>query len=504
MPATSLAEAPADNSVEYRPCASVQGFLQSEAFISLIVGPVGSTKTTAGLFKICYHAKRMAACRDGVRRSRAVWVRNTNEQLRDTSIPDFLKWFPDGVAGSYLKTGTRFFLRFDDVECEVLFRGLDDANDVRRLLSLQASFAVFDEFREIHKDIFDAMQGRLGRYPDKMMVPHRAAWGRDKDGHPIAGCVTDAGTQNKHLWGMSNPPDMDTFWEQFLSDPPANAEVFFQPSGLDPKADWLEFLPSEYYANLAVGKTEDWVDVYIKAMFGKSLAGQPVHRSFRVDFHVAKGPVKTIRPHDAFTTDSENLNNTPYPLLIGVDFGLTPAAVIGQMDPRGRLLVHRALTAEGMGSLRFIRERLKPVLANEFAGIPTLIIGDPAGIQRAQTDERSVFDIYKQEGFRIVPGRTNAIPGRLAAVDNWLSRQIDGAAALLIDPVAKPLITALRGGYRFHISTKGEVDEKPEKNAHSHIADAFQYLAMHADPGRIGGGLFMTTRREIKKVAYVY
>jgi hypothetical protein len=501
MPASLAAAQADDNRLVYEPPVSVQGFLQSEAFISLIVGPVGSTKTTAGLMKIAYHASRMAASRDGVRRSRAVWVRNTNEQLRDTSIPDFLKWFPDGVAGSFVKTGTRFFLKFDDVECEVLFRGLDDANDVRRLLSLQASFAIFDEFREIHKDIYDAMQGRLGRYPDKMMVPHKPKWGRDKDGHPIAGCVTDDGQQNKHLWGMSNPPDMDTFWEQLLNDPPGNVEVFMQPSGLDPTADWLEFLPSEYYANLAVGKTEDWIDVYIKAMFGKSLAGQPVHRSFRADFHVAKQPLIPLRGGH----NEMHLGDAKYPLLIGVDFGLTPAAVIGQMDPRGRLLALRALTAEGMGSLRFIRERLKPMLANEFGGIPVLVIGDPAGIQRAQTDERSVFDVYKAEGFRIIPGKTNAIPGRLNAVDNWLSRQIDGGAAMLIDPTGcKPLVHALRGGYRYKVSTKGEVDEKPEKNYASHIADAFQYLCMHADPGGIGGGMFVASKREVKKVAYVY
>jgi hypothetical protein len=487
--------------VQYHPPVSVQGFLKSEAFISLIVGPIGSTKTTAGIFKIAYHAKKMAACKDGIRRSRAVWVRNTNEQLLDTSIPDFLKWFPDGMAGSFAKTGKKFMLKFDDVECEVLFRGLDDANDVRRLLSLQASFAIFDEFREIHKDIFEMMQGRLGRYPDGMMVPHRPEWGVDDEGRPIKGCVTDDGKQNKHVWGMSNPPDFDTFWEQLLTDPPSNVEAFFQPGGLSPEADWVEHLPSGYYSNLAEGKTEDWVDVYIHAKFGKSLAGQPVHRSFRLDYHVAETPLKPIRASENVLVPSD----AQYPLLVGVDFGLTPAAVIGQLDPRGRLLVFRALTADGMGSLRFIREKLKPMLANEFPGIPVLVIGDPAGIQRAQTDERSVFDIYKQEGFRIVMGKTNAIPGRLAAVDNWLGRQIDGKAAFLIDRAAKPLITALRGGYRYKISPKGEVDEKPEKNSHSHVADACQYLCLHADHGNVGGGMFIGAgRREVKKVNYAY
>lgn len=479
-------------SLVYEPPESVQPFLVGEKFIELIVGPVGSTKTTAGIMKIAYHAKRMAACKDGIRRSRAVWIRNTREQLNDTSIPDFLKWFPDGVAGSFLRTGLKFLLKFDDVECEVLFRGLDDQNDVRRLLSLQASFAIMDEFREIHKDIFEAVQGRLGRYPDGMLVPHRAEWGVDKKGNPIQGCVTDEGTPNFRVWGMSNPPDMDTFWELFLSNPPENAGVYIQPSGLSQEADWTHLLPPDYYATLAEGKGEDWVDVYIHAKFGKSLSGQPVFRSFKLDYHVAKLPLKPIR--------MEN-----YPLIIGADFGLTPAVTINQLDARGRLLTFADVTSEGMGVLRFIREKLKPLLATRFPGLQVLVVGDPAGVQRAQTDERSVFDVFRSEGFRIIPAKTNTITARISAVDNWLTRQIDGNAAHLIDPSCKALINAYRGGYRYKIKTSGEPDEKPEKNTASHVMDAHQYACLHADAGSFGGGLFMKSgRREIKKSNYIY
>ncbi len=485
--------------MQYAPPESVQGFLQSTAFISLIVGPIGSTKTTAGIMKIAYHAKQQCPSPDGVRRTRAIWVRNTREQLRDTSIPEFLKWYPDGQAGAFTKTEGRFILRFDDVECEVLFRGLDDTNDVRRLLSLNASFAIFDEFREIHPDIFNTMQGRLGRYPDIGMVPHRPEWGQDSKGNPVGGCVTEDGQQNKRVWGMSNPPDMDTFWEDILSDPPANCEAFFQPSGLSPEADWNKFLPADYYDNLVLGKTQDWIDVYVNAQFGKSLAGQPVFRQFKSDFHIAKDTLIPLR------AANNPMMMEQRPLLIGADFGLTPAAVIGQLDARGRLLVFSCVISEGMGSLRFIREKLKPLLASKFAGMPCLVIGDPAGVQRAQTDERSVFDIFKQEGFRIIPARTNALPARIGAVDNWLSRQMDGQAAILFDPNdTKPLIVALRGGYRFKISTKGEVAEQPEKNMHSHVADAMQYLALHADPGALGGGLASVQRKEVKKVAFMY
>jgi hypothetical protein len=462
--------------LSYTPPKSVEPFLQSNAFISLIVGPVGSTKTTAGIIKIAYHASQMAKCRDGIRRSRAIWVRNTREQLRDTSIPDVLRWYPDGQAGVFEKTNYKFILKFNDVECEILFRGLDDSNDVRRLLSLQASFGILDEFREINPDIFNALQGRLGRYPSKL--------------DNTVGCVTDDGSPNAHIWGMTNPPDMDTFWEQFLSEPPKNAEVFFQPSGLSAEADWIDFLPEGYYDNLAEGKAEDWVDVYINAKFGKSLSGQPVFRAFNLDMHVSKGPLNYIK-------------STTHPLILGMDFGLTPACSISQIDTLGRFLTYADLVSDGMGTLRFTREKLKPLLANKFPGMPVLIIGDPAGTQRAQTDERSVFDILRQEGFRVIPAKSNSVVARLSAVDSLLTRISDGKPAMLIDPSCKNLINALRGGYRYKIKNTGDVDDKPEKNKYSHIADAFQYACLHAD-GNLTGEVLTTKRKEIQKSNYLW
>lgn len=462
--------------LSYSPPPSVEPFLKSEAFVSLIVGPVGSTKTTAGIMKIAYHASQMAPCRDGIRRSRAIWVRNTREQLRDTSIPDVLRWYPDGVAGVFEKTNYKFVLRFDDVECEILFRGLDDSNDVRRLLSLQASFGILDEFREINPDVFNALQGRLGRYPSKL--------------DNSVGCVTDDGRPNAHVWGMTNPPDMDTFWEQYLSDPPKNAECFFQPSGLSPEADWVDFLPQDYYANLAEGKSEDWIDVYINAKFGKSLSGKAVFRAFDSDIHVAESELQYIKL-------------STHPLIIGMDFGLTPACTISQVDPQGRFLTYDCLTSDGMGTLRFCREKLKPLLTNKYPGMNILIIGDPAGQQRAQTDERSVFDILRQEGFRVIPAKTNSIVARINAVDKLLTRMVDGKPGMLIDPGCRELINALRGGYRYKIKTNGEVDDKPEKNAYSHIADAFQYACLHAD-GNVTGDVLTSKAREIKKVEYVW
>lgn len=473
--------------LNYTPPLSLEPFVFSDNFMNFVVGPVGSTKTTGGIMKIAYHAKRMAACTDGIRRSRYVWVRNTREQLRDTSIPDFLKWYKPGIAGDFFKTEYRFILRFDDVESEILFRGLDGPEDVRRLLSLQVSGFIFEEFREIKQEIFEAAQGRVGRYPDKLLVPPREQWGVDEKGDPIGGCVTDDGSHNKRIWGMSNPPDMETFWEDFLTNPPKTASVFFQPSGLSPEADWVKWLPTNYYEDLAEGKSEEWINVYIHAKFGQSLSGKAVHPGFKADFHVSKTPLRPL-----------NLDNCP--LVIGMDFGLTPAAVIGQIYPQNRAVILAELFSDNTGALKFVREKLKPLLATQFPGLKTLVVGDPAGQQRAQTDERTVFDILRGEGFHAVPAApTNALAARIGAVDDFLGRAPDGKAAFLLDPSIVHLKKALMGGYRYKIKTNGEQDDQPEKNKYSHIADALQYFCLHGGGGY--GKAVVAKRREIAPVS---
>lgn len=446
-----------------------------------------STKTTASLMKISWAASRIAKSRDGIRRSRCVVIRNTRQQLYDTTIPDFLKWYPEGVYGSFLRTDSKYMMRFNDVECEVLFRGLDDTNDVRRLLSLQVSFGVMDEFREIHPDIYSALTGRLGRYPDGMMVPHRPEWGVDGKGHRVQGCVDDQGRSMKMVWGATNPPDADTFWEELLSNPPSNTHVTIQPSGMSPEADWVQYLPSDYYENLAEGKSEAWIDVYIHGKFGRSLAGKPVFQCFDRARHVAK----------------ETLTVLSAPVIIGVDAGLNPTAVLGQLVYDGRLLVHDAITGNegGMGALRFAREKLKPLVVNKYRGRDCIIVIDPAAFQRAQTDERCVADIFKAEGFTVVPARTNAIAARLAACESFMTRNVGDKPGMLVSPEADLLIKALAGKYRYKINTKGETDSKPEKtHPWSDVADGLEYLCLHADGGGIFGRSVDSGRRETRKI----
>jgi len=209
----------------------------------------------------------------------------------------------------------------------------------------------------------------------------------------------------------------------------------------------------------------------------------PVYKYFKPDYHMAKGSLSYI-------------GNGIRPVVVGMDLGLTPAAVIGQQDSRGRALVLAECVAFDMGVQRFIRTKLRPLLYARFPGAPVLIVTDPAGVQRAQTDERSAVDIIKAEGYRVTPARTNSISARVNAVDDYLMRQVDGDPAFLVDPACTALKAAMMGGYRY----KPTGDMVIDKNTHSHVAEALQYLMLHIGNA---GGVQRATARPIMPVAAV-
>jgi hypothetical protein len=454
--------------VNYTPPRTGEKFMASDAKMRVLMGPVGSGKSVTCSFEII----RRAAMQEpdpntGKRRTRAAIVRETARQLQDTTIKTFLDWFPPGVCGRYMRTTKTYFFEVGDVECEIMFRALDDADDVANLNSLELTFAWFNECRDIHPEIMDAMSKRIGRFPS------------NKDGGP-----TWFG-----MWGDTNPPTMDTWWYYQMEklDPKDGVSpndngwaVFKQPSGRSIHAENIENLPEGYYDTQ--GRSEDYIRVFIDGEYGLSSNGKPVYQYFRPDYHMAKSPLRPI------------INGTR-PIVVGMDLGLTPAAVIGQQCPRGRALILDELVSYDMGVQRFVRTMLKPRLFEKFPGAPVLIVVDPAGIQRAQTDERSAVDIIKAEGFRVIPAKTNKVSARLNAVDDFLMRQVDGDSAFVVDPHCVKLKAAMMGGYRF--DKNGGID----KNKHSHVAEALQYLALHI--GGSGDAGHIPLRRDIKTVAAV-
>ena len=432
--------------IDYRPPPTVGQFVRSEKFYSFIQGPVGSGKTTGNLFKILYHAARQAPSpQTNLRHTRWVIVRNTLQQLKDTTMKSFFSWFVPNRAGEWRASDNQFTFRFGDIHAEVLFRPLDTPDDVGRVLSLEVTGAVLDEFVEIPKEIVESLSGRCGRFPP----------------------AKDGGATWFGMWGASNPGNEDDWWYDWLFDaPPANMAVFTQPGGLTPQAENLENLPGgrAYYTNLVEGKSQRWVNQFVNVQWGHSLRGKPVFPVFDPSVHVAASPL-IYNPH--------------VPLWMGFDAGLTPAAVLGQVDAWGRILILCELTSEGMGARRFCRTLLRPLLDARFRDAQLIVSADPAVTQRAQTDERSVRQVLEAEmGVKVRPAWSNTLADRFSAVEERLTMRTEAGPGLIIDPSCRTLIRALGGGYRFATTARGRVADTPEKNHYSHVCEACQYMLM--------------------------
>jgi hypothetical protein len=181
--------------------------------------------------------------------------------------------------------------------------------------------------------------------------------------------------------------------------------------------------------------------------------------------------------------------NPNRPIIIGLDFGRTPCALIGQTDNYGRLLIFKEVTTEGMGLIQMIREHLKPVLfAEPFAGRRCFIVADPAGIAKSQITEETPFDILKQEGFLAYPASTNSIEPRLLAVEKLFHNIIAGEPAIQINREGCPtLITALGNKYRYRKRRDGQLEDRPEKlHPWSDVADACQYMCLGTNSNLTG------------------
>lgn len=447
-------------SVSFTPTPTGSAFIQSLKKYTFCLGPIGSGKSVAGLFKLLYHAKRQRPDpSDGIRYTRFLVVRNTNKELHDTTLKTFFDWFPPGVAGEWQATQKTFIFRFDDVYCEVLFRALDRPDDASSVLSLEITGAMLDECVEIPREIVDAVESRCGRYPSKKR----------------GGCSWYG------MWGVTNAGNQDSWWYEWLTmewpEEAGGAKVqeevlnyFVQPSGFSPDAENLENLPpykagcNDYYHDKAKGKTQDWIDQFIKCQWGYSRKGKPVYKAFKQELHVAKQPLK-YNPH--------------LPIIMGFDAGLTPAAVFAQQDSFGRVLILAELVSENMGAERFCREKVKPLLNRLFRDCVLTVVADPATKQRAQTNEKTVASVLEKElGVKVQAASSNTLAARLGAVDGFLTRLTEAGPALLVDPSCKHTIAGFVAGYRYAINTKGVTADAPEKNSHSHLADAIQYMAM--------------------------
>lgn len=434
----------------YADAPTLAAFASSNARIRGINGPFRSGKSSASVAEIVRRGTMQRAGTDGVARTRWLVIRNTFQQLEDSTIKTVMMWLPPEHFGKYTQHNHAYIIKAlrgpggCPCEIEIWFRALDRPDHVRNLLSVEVTGAWVNEAREVPWTIIDALTGRIGMYPSKAM-----------------GGVSWFG-----MWMDTNPPSTDSEWYKFFEEPeaphdPEDVRIFQQPSGLSLHAENLTNLNSpDYYKVLARGKRPEWIKVYIEGKYGFLVEGKPIYPDFSDYMHL---------------TDDDPLPGVT--IVRSWDYGLQPACAFSQLLPDGRWLTFDEMVSKDMSIDRF-SDDVNEHCARSFRGNVTFEDwGDPAGEQRAQTDARTCFDIQHAKGIN-VQGSIQTPQLRWESVAKPLRTIINGKPQFMLHRRCQVLHRGFLGGYhRRQLKVSGEVrySEEAEKNRFSHIHDALQY-----------------------------
>jgi len=524
--------------IDYTAEPTAARFHASDAVCRGFKGPVGNGKSVTCIMEGLRLSVDQWPNAQGIRKSRGVIVRNTNPELRTTTLKTFQQWIPDRICHIALNPIIQGTMRqkLGDgtvMEMEVIFLSIDRVEDVKKLLSLECTWIFLNEVREMPYATVKASRERIGRYPSvidgyqdvhddngKLIYDapkernHDGSAKLDKDGEPqYTPC------KRKALLMDTNPPD-DMHWYYQLAEngylkgaknkEAAKAqtkrifEFFNGPSPLikeadgtytpSPEAENIKHLPGgyQYYLDMIAGNTEDHINVMVMGNYGSIMEGKPVYPQYNDRVHC---PEKLIGAYRGI------------PLCLGWDFGLTPAVIIGQLTDIGQCRIIHELTSEDMSVVEFARDVVKPFLQKHYGGtsfdqqgneVPAWEIGfsfgDPAGNNRGEGEGKSAIGLLNDDyimqgdtplnmGFTTEPAPTNDPTLRINAVSSFMIKLCGGGEpGYLLNRSCEILRKGKIGAYHYRrIQRTGEDarhKDKPEKNWASHPSDAEQYLCL--------------------------
>lgn len=468
-----------------------EAFVNDKRFITNIMGPYGSAKTTSCIRKIVNSALWQKPGPDGVRRARWCVVRDTYAQLETNVMNSWFTWFPKTKANY---NGREMCHRLhigiagldgrptDQIYLEMYFRAMGDQKAEDVLKGMELTGLWLNEVDTLDKSVLLFGLPRTGRYPP----------------------AKDGGCQWRGVISDMNAPDIDNWTYELLVEgktgltdeqqeefskelgPSFGVGFWRQPGGLskEPKPENIDNLPPGYYQTLMLGfaNNENHIRRFVHNEFGAVRDGQPVYPEYRDDFHLSKEPVAP---------------DPKLPIDAGLDGGRTPALIFGQMQPNGQMQVIGELviydpqkkdelarlgpTAFGQLARNFIADKW-PKCHMRY------VFYDPALDFGADEDGYAWLDFFKKE-FKAVykPGGRdgNRLNPRLESVRRRLNSAPGGRPGLLLSAECRMLRRGFNNGYiieRVEFSNgMGRFRDAPHKNDYSHPHDALQYLSLGLD-----------------------
>jgi hypothetical protein len=417
--------------ISFRANPVQRAFIESEAKADLFAARMGEGKSAALCWACFHHTQRNPG-------ARWAFIRDTWENLRDTTQKEFFEWFPVGICGEYLANAKTYRWRIGEMRGEIQWLGMDDPKDAAKLQSRALGAFAMDEPAPaaesggISEFIFTTAMSRL-RQKGMNNYAAKLAENNPDETHWTYKRFVDPGTRGMRMWQTREPEN-------------------------------LENLPEDYYGDLETvyeGRP-DLIDRFVRGLFGFQRKGRPVTPAWNDKMH--------LRPY------IEPVPNVP--LHIGWDFGLTPTMTVTQIVPSGHWNVLECLVGDDMDLITHIEQNCKPLLQQKYDGYEWDHTYDPAGGYRDQTTgARPISAIRKLLG-----GSTHAGPERIEdgvdPLNHVLSQMRNDRGLVQVDKRnAAPVYLALRGGWHYPVRSGNVIGDKPVKDEHSHPGDTMRYLA---------------------------
>lgn len=474
-----------NDAVEYNPYSnSVSGtfedFHNDKSKVRLLMGGFGSGKSTACCAEIVLQLRKMPAMKDGVRRARGAIIRNTMGELESTTMKTWGKWFGNNQLGIFLghekikrKPNLIYTYTFYDelgkCELELFCIGLDLEKSKAKLESLELTFAYVNEAQHVPEGVIKHLIGRVGRYPAVTDI---------KDDY-FAYVIADTNPPNNHHW----------MYRDFDSDKKIDGNrVFHQPHGLirnadglwidNSKADNYKHLKDKYYYEMARanGFDQSYINTICNGEYGFSKEGKPVYTEYN-DF-----------VHSADVVDIID----DLPVVIGVDGGSTPAALVTQYTLDGQKRSIKEFVTH-FSSARSLKENhvLPWVLNNLKEDQKVYIVYDPSMKKANENIEVSAAEIWEHDRWEVYSAKSNNISPRIEAEKKFLNKMIEGKPAFIMSRSGCPTYREAMATKYCYIEVQGKNNvykDIPDKvHPHSDIADCGQYTAMEfiGDDSRI-------------------
>jgi hypothetical protein len=430
--------------------------------VALLNGPGGSGKTIASAKKALISAQRMPpaarlANGDLVRRyPLGVW-RQKYDNLWKATIKSWWKVFPRDLPGADWQGASprsaTHTIRFRDkwglIELIAQFLAFGDVADPEDLRGFEFMDVYLNEIDTLPEELFAYLADRIGRDPPR-----------------------EISKRGGRYYGDCNAPDVTNWvYRDFWEAPKPGFKLYRQPGGRDPGAE-----------NPAMGR----------AYYDQS-ARINAHRPWWVRRMVDNIPSMTRGEHLVYPAYDDDrmwslvtLDVEPrLPVLIGVDGGLTPAAVYCQEmnDGQLRILAEIAMERAGMEELGTAMLVLE---ARRFPDCEFVTDCDPSMLAGEGRDEGPALEkgsdrerLAEKLGRKVTAASTNEPTRRWDAVRDKLALNIGPSRpGLILDPSCRVLHRGFLQTYQYRPVAGTNDLSSVVKTFDSHAHDAMQYAAL--------------------------